>query len=169
MDPLIKSQLLYQLSYAPATRDPMKTASRRRVAKGRRAVQGTRDDLGPMGSHYEGYRLGNYGGRGEKLPCHGCGLETWTPDLLRSARKSDESCFRLANLDCRNSGTPEFRRAAPRPGNEESGSVAVEPAMLAPVHGHVVAAHRAHQEEQPVLLVLVEALVERAGRVGEAL
>ncbi len=168
MDPLIKSQLLYQLSYAPATRDPTKTASRRRVAKGRRAVQGTRDDLGPMGSHYEGYRLGNYGSHGEKLPCHGCGLET-RPRICGEPHASRMLCFRLANLDCRNSGTPGFRRAAPRPGNEESGSVAVEPVMLAPVHGHVVAAHRAHQEEQPVLLVLVEALVKRVGRVGEAL
>jgi hypothetical protein len=40
LDPLIKSQLLYQLSYAP-TETPRKIAGRGRVAKGRRAVQGT--------------------------------------------------------------------------------------------------------------------------------
>src|SRR6266516_389176 len=41
LDPLIKSQLLYQLSYAPGPGNPAKIARRRRVAKRCPAVQGT--------------------------------------------------------------------------------------------------------------------------------
>src|SRR6266699_501678 len=99
------------------------------------------------------------------------------PGLQRIARRLDVSDLQLHN--CRKAGTLEFSQL-PELGNTRVPSashrvrgknslVALEPAMLAPTHGHAVAAHRAHQEQEPVLLILVEALVERIGRVGEAL
>src|SRR5262249_57499757 len=50
-----------------------------------------------------------------------------------------------------------------------AGSVALEAAVLASVHRHAMAAHRTDEQEQAVLLVLIEALVKRTGRIGEAL
>ena len=152
-DPLIKSQLLYQLSYAPGLPSAGTPPGARRLAKAMPESPAARHSKAPK--LIEQTSSGKAAGRTRRLAGGG-----------GSRRQGDRSPPPPATRS-------ECLTAACGPRSGPHGPRCIQPpiaAMTVPAALAVdVPSAEAGEHDEAVLLSLVQALVERAGRVGEFL